>query len=89
MADEALRWEQIPEGYRAWKGALLLAVLRTAHDKGLARGGAVVWEAMDPPDWRLHLTSPELSVDDLRALAAGVPRQAAGVPRQQQGQQQG
>ena len=71
--------ETIPEGYRVWKDKIFLfAVIATKHQdqKLKTNAGGVVWSPMEKKDWHIHLTNPNVSVDDLKAVTAVLPSEA-------------
>jgi hypothetical protein len=72
-----LHYEPILEGYRVYLDKIFLqAILYTKHHTGLTRNGGVIYEPMEKESWSIHWTSPSLSVDVVKAVAATLPLEA-------------
>lgn len=66
----------IPEGFRIYKDKILLCGILSTNqvDQELVKpGGGVVWKEMPRASWNIHWTSPQMSLDDLKAVLSGVP----------------
>lgn len=71
-----IKLERLPNGYRVYRSVFLLAVITTKQHTDLNRGGVIVWEALPPENWSIHWTSPAMSLEDLKAVAAVLPTEA-------------
>lgn len=80
----SLKFDKINEGFRVYRGPHLVGIVTTNQhctDPKKMSGeaaiehtkGVVQWEPMPKESWTVHLTSPSLSVDELKELAAGIP----------------
>jgi hypothetical protein len=73
---QGIRLEDVVNGHRLYRGDRLLAVTTTKHDQGMkGKLGEVHYEDMDPRHWRIHFTSPEMSVQDLIDVVDNLPQQ--------------
>lgn len=77
-----IRFEEIQEGYRAYDGPYLLAVITTNqhNSRGLSHGsGAIVWEPMPKSSWSIHWTSPSMPLVQAQAVLQQVPESHSRV----------
>src|SRR5271156_5976051 len=67
-------------------GGFSLANITTKHHRGpedtpegqvgTSRGGDVVYDPLPRKDWRLHFTSPEMTLEEVAAIVAAYPQEA-------------
>lgn len=73
-----IRTAPTANGYEIFDDGRKVAALNTLNDVGNRdKVGAILWAPMKKEDWRLHFTSPEMSVELVSAILEAIPSEAA------------
>jgi hypothetical protein len=67
-------WDSQVGGFTCFKGDLKLALYLTHGDDGTVKNGVVVFKLLPPEMRTLYFTSPQIKVDDLKAILDSLPK---------------